>query len=72
MNRWSLKILCVIVLSNMMLLSSVEGKNESIWKLGKEKKNPPKIPHGHICVELFLSLDRFGRSKATGGTGVST
>jgi len=40
MKRWSLKILCVIVLSSMMLLSSVEAKSESFWKFGKDKKQP--------------------------------
>ena len=40
MKRWSLKILCVIVLSNMMLLSSVEAKSDAFWKFGKDKKQP--------------------------------
>ena len=39
MKRWSLKILCVIVLSNLMLLSSAEGKSDALWKLGKDKKD---------------------------------
>ena len=38
MKRWSLIILSVIVLSNLMLLSSVEGKSDSFWKFGKDKK----------------------------------
>lgn len=38
MKRWSLKILCVIVLSNMMLLSSVEQNADAFWKIGKDKK----------------------------------
>jgi hypothetical protein len=40
MKRWSLKILCVIVLCNLMLLSSVEGKSDAFWKMVKDKKNP--------------------------------
>ncbi len=31
-----------MVFSNMMLLSSVEGKSESFWKFGKDKK-PPRV-----------------------------
>lgn len=40
MKRWMIKILCVIVFSNMMLLSPVEGKSGSFWKFGKDKKQP--------------------------------
>lgn len=40
MKRWSLKILCLIALSNMLLLSSVEAKSDAFWKFGKDKKQP--------------------------------
>ena len=40
MKRRILKILCVIFLGNMTLLSSVEGKSDSFWKFGKDKKKP--------------------------------
>jgi hypothetical protein len=38
MKRWIIKILCVIVFGSMMLLGPVEGKGESFWKFGKDKK----------------------------------
>jgi len=40
MKRWILTILCVIFLGNLTLLSSVEGKSDSLWKFGKDKKQP--------------------------------
>jgi hypothetical protein len=40
MKRWSLIILSVIVLSNLLLLSAVEAKSDAFWKLGADKKNP--------------------------------
>ena len=40
MKRWILTVLCVIFLGNMTLLSSVEGKSDSFWKFGKDKKQP--------------------------------
>jgi hypothetical protein len=43
MKRWSLTILSVILLSNLVLLSSVEGKSDAIWKFGKDKKYPRAI-----------------------------
>jgi len=43
MKRWSLKILCAMVLGNLMLVSAVEGKSAAFWKFGKEKKGPRAI-----------------------------
>lgn len=40
MKRWSLIILSVMVLSNLLLLSAVEAKSDAFWKLGADKKNP--------------------------------
>ena len=59
MKRWSLKILCIIVLSNMMLLSSVEGKSDSFWKFGKEKKNPRVIA---VFVDMSGSTNKARRT----------
>ena len=59
MNRWSLKILCVIVLSNMLLLSSVEGKSDTFWKLGKEKKNPRVVA---VFVDMSGSTNQARRT----------
>ncbi|MGD9300249.1 MAG: hypothetical protein PVI13_01655 [Desulfobacterales bacterium] len=59
MNRWSLKLLCVIVLSNLMLLSSVEGKSDTFWKLGKEKKNPRVVA---VFVDMSGSTNQARRT----------
>ena len=59
MKRWSLKILGIIVLTNMMLLSSVEGKSDSFWKFGKEKKNPRVIA---VFVDMSGSTNKARRT----------
>ena len=59
MKRWSLKILCVIVLSNMMLLSSVEGKSDAFWKFGKDKKQPRVMA---VLVDMSGSTNRARRT----------
>jgi hypothetical protein len=59
MNRWSLKILCVIVLGNLMLLSSVEGKSDAFWKLGKEKKIPRVVA---VFVDMSGSTNQARRT----------
>ena len=59
MKRWSLKILGIVVLSNMMLLSSVEGKSDSFWKFGKEKKNPRVIA---VFVDMSGSTNKARRT----------
>ena len=59
MKRWSLKILCVIVLSNMMLLSSVEGKSDAFWKFGKDKKEPRIIA---VFVDMSGSTNQARRT----------
>ena len=59
MNRWSLKISCVIVLSSMLLLSSVEGKSDTFWKLGKEKKNPRVVA---VFVDMSGSTNQARRT----------
>jgi len=38
MKRWIIKIVFVMVICNIMPLSSVEGKSDSFWKFGKDKK----------------------------------
>ncbi len=59
MKRWSLKILCVIVLSNMMLLSSVEAKSDAFWKFGKDKKEPRVMA---VFVDMSGSTNRARRT----------
>ncbi len=59
MKRWSLKILCVIVLSNMMLLSSVEAKSDAFWKFGKDKKQPRVMA---VFVDMSGSTNRARRT----------
>ncbi len=59
MKRWILKILCIVVLSNMMLLSSVEGKSDSFWKFGKDKKNPRVIA---VFVDMSGSTNQARRT----------
>jgi hypothetical protein len=59
MKRWSLKILCVIVLSNIMLLSSVEGKSDAFWKFGKDKKQPRVMA---VLVDMSGSTNRARRT----------
>jgi hypothetical protein len=59
MKRWSLKILGIIVLTNMLLLSSVEGKSDSFWKFGKEKKNPRVIA---VFVDMSGSTNKARRT----------
>ena len=59
MKLRSLKILCVIVLGNLMLLSSVEGKNDAFWKFGKEKKEPRAIT---VFVDLSGSTNQARRT----------
>ena len=59
MNRWSLKILCVIVLSNMLLLSSVEAKSDAFWKFGKDKKQPRVMA---VFVDMSGSTNRARRT----------
>ena len=59
MNRWSLKILFVIVLSNIMLLSPMAGKSGAFWKLGKEKKNPRVLA---VFVDMSGSTNKARRT----------
>ena len=59
MKLRSLKILCVIVLGNLMLLSSVEGKNDAFWKFGKEKKEPRAIT---VFVDMSGSTNQARRT----------
>jgi hypothetical protein len=59
MKRWILKILSVIVLSNMLLLSSVEGKSDAFWKMGKDKKNPRVIA---VFVDMSGSTNKARRT----------
>ena len=59
MKRWSLKILGIVVLSNMMLLSSVEGKSDSFWKFGKEKKKSRVIA---VFVDMSGSTNKARRT----------
>ncbi len=59
MKRWSLKILCVIVLSNMLLLSSVEAKSDAFWKFGKDKKQPRVMA---VFVDMSGSTNRARRT----------
>jgi hypothetical protein len=59
MQRWIIKILCVIVFSNMMLLSSVEGKSDSFWKFGKDKKPPRVIA---VFVDMSGSTNKARRT----------
>ena len=59
MKRWSLKILCLIVLSNMMLLSSVEAKSDAFWKFGKDKKQPRVMA---VFVDMSGSTNRARRT----------
>lgn len=59
MKRWILKILCVIVFSNMTLLSSVEGKSDSFWKFGKGKKQPRVIA---VFVDMSGSTNQARRT----------
>ena len=59
MKRWSLKILYVIVLFNLMLLSSVEGKSDAFWKFGKDKKDPRVIA---VFVDMSGSTNQARRT----------
>ena len=59
MKRWSLKILSVIVLSNMLLLSSVEAKSDAFWKFGKDKKQPRVMA---VFVDMSGSTNRARRT----------
>lgn len=59
MKRWILKIFCVIVLANMMLVSSVEGKNDALWKFGQEKKIPRVMA---IFVDMSGSTNQARRT----------
>jgi hypothetical protein len=59
MKRWSLIILSVIVLSNLLLLSAVEGKSDAFWKLGKDKKNPRVIA---VFVDMSGSTNQARRT----------
>jgi len=59
MHRWIIKILCAIFFSNMMLLSSVEGKSDSFWKFGKDKKPPRVIA---VFVDMSGSTNQARRS----------
>jgi len=59
MKLRSLKIICVIVLSNLMLLSSVEGKNDALWKFGKDKKEPRIIA---VFVDMSGSTNQARRT----------
>jgi hypothetical protein len=59
MKRWSLKVLCVIALSNLMLLSPAEGKNDSLWKFGKDKKAPRAIT---VLVDMSGSTNQARRT----------
>ena len=59
MKRWSLKILSVIVLFNLMLLSSVEGKSDAFWKFGKDKKDPRVIA---VFVDMSGSTNQARRT----------
>ena len=59
MKRLIVKILCVMVFSNMMLLSSVEAKSDSFWKFGKDKK-PPRVLA--IFVDMSGSTNKARRT----------
>jgi hypothetical protein len=59
MKRWFIKISCVIVFSNMILLSSVEGKSDSFWKFGKEKK-PARVLA--VLVDMSGSTNKARRT----------
>ncbi len=59
MKRWIIKILCVIVFSNLMLLSSVEGKSDSFWKFGKDKKQPRVLA---VFVDMSGSTNQARRT----------
>jgi hypothetical protein len=59
MKRWFIKISCVIVFSNMILLSSVEGKSDSFWKFGKDKK-PARVLA--VLVDMSGSTNKARRT----------
>jgi hypothetical protein len=59
MKRWSLKIIYVIALSNLVLLSPVEGKNDALWKFGKDKKDPRVIA---VFVDMSGSTNQARRT----------
>jgi len=59
MKRLSLTILFAMILSNLMLLSSVEGKSDAFWKFGKDKKNPRVIV---IFVDMSGSTNQARRT----------
>jgi len=59
MKRWILKILYVFVLSNMVLLSTVEGKSDSFWKFGKDKKKQRVIA---VFVDMSGSTNQARRT----------
>ena len=59
MKRWSLTIFCVIIFSNLVLLNSVEGKNDALWKFSKEKKDPRTIV---VFVDMSGSTNQARRT----------
>jgi len=59
MKRWILEILCVVVLSNLLLLSSVEGKSDSFWNFGKHKKKQRVIA---VFVDMSGSTNQARRT----------
>ncbi|UCD77996.1 MAG: hypothetical protein JSW26_21690 [Desulfobacterales bacterium] len=59
MKRWSLTIFCVIIFSNLVLLNSVEGKNDALWKFSKEKKDPRAIV---VFVDMSGSTNQARRT----------
>jgi len=59
MKRWIIKILCLIVFSNMMLFSSVEAKSDSFWKFGKDKKKPRVLA---VFVDMSGSTNKARRT----------
>lgn len=59
MKRWIKEILCVVVLSNMVLLSTVEAKSDSFWKFGSHKKKERVIA---VFVDMSGSTNKARRT----------
>jgi hypothetical protein len=59
MKRWSLKILLVTILINLVLLSSVQGKSDAFWKFGKDEKEPRVIA---VFVDMSGSTNQARRT----------
>ena len=59
MKRWNLKLLCVIVLGNMMLLSSMAQNADAFLKIGQDKKEPRVIA---VFVDMSGSTNQARRT----------